>query len=76
MWSPAAERLSGFSHEEAVGLFLPIVPEAAVGEARDRIRRVCLGEAATNVVLAWRKKDGATIELSISTASSNSAYGS
>jgi PAS domain S-box-containing protein len=75
MWSPAAERLTGFSHEEAVGSFLPIVPEAAVGDARDRIRRVCLGEPATNVVLAWRKKDGAMIELSISMGPLNDESG-
>jgi PAS domain S-box-containing protein len=66
MWSPAAERLSGFSHNEALGVFLPIIPEDAIEDVRDRIRRVCEGELASNVVVMARKKDGAMIELSIS----------
>jgi PAS domain S-box-containing protein len=66
MWSPAAERLSGFSDEEAVGSFLPIVAENAIEDAKARIGRVCRGEPATNVALVGRKKDGSMIELSIS----------
>lgn len=66
MWSPAAERLSGFSHQEAMGVLLPFVPAAAVEEFRTRVRRVSEGEHESNVELMARKKDGAMIELSIS----------
>jgi PAS domain S-box-containing protein len=66
MWSPAAERLSGFSHQEAMGVFLPLVPAASVEEFRNRVRRVSEGEHESNVELLGRKKDGAMIELSIS----------
>jgi PAS domain S-box-containing protein len=66
MWSPAAERLSGFSREEAVGSFLPIVPKAGIEDVKDRIGRVCRGEPTTNFVVAGQKKDGATVELNIS----------
>jgi PAS domain S-box-containing protein len=66
MWSPAAERLSGFSREEAVGSFLPVVPKPGIEDVKDRIGRVCRGEPTTNFVVAGQKKDGATIELNIS----------
>ena len=66
MWSPAAERLSGFNDQEAIGAFLPIVPEDAVEDFRNRVRWVSEGEPASNVELMGRKKDGAMIELSIS----------
>jgi PAS domain S-box-containing protein len=68
MWSPAAERLSGFSAQQAIGVFLPIVPEKSVEEFRDRVRSVSEGDAASNVELNGQKKDGAMIELSLSMA--------
>jgi len=66
LWSPAAERLSGFSSEEAVGKFLPTAPPEAIEDVKDRVRRVCEGEPASNVVLTGRRKDGAMVEMSIS----------
>jgi PAS domain S-box-containing protein len=65
MWSPAAERLSGFSQQHAIGAFLPIVPEPAIECFKDRVRRVSEGEVASNVEFTGRKKDGTAIELSI-----------
>lgn len=66
MWSPAAERLTGFSREEAMGRCLPSVPEDAIEEFKNGIRRICEGEPASNVVLTRRRKDGAMIELRVS----------
>jgi PAS domain S-box-containing protein len=66
MWSPAAERLTGFHDQQALGLFLPIVPEDAVEDFRNRVRWVSEGESASNVELMAQKKDGTMIELSIS----------
>jgi PAS domain S-box-containing protein len=66
MWSPAAERLTGFSEEEAVGTFDPMVPQEGAAEFVRYIHRVCAGESLSSAVLARRKKDGAMIEMSIS----------
>jgi PAS domain S-box-containing protein len=66
MWSPAAERLSGFSSEEAVGKFLPMAPQDSIEDVKELVRRVCEGQPAANVVLAGRRKDGAKVEMSIS----------
>jgi len=66
MWSPAAERLSGFSSHEAVGRFDPIVPEDAIEDELGRVGRAFAGEVALSSVISRRKKDGSTIDLSIS----------
>ena len=66
MWNPAAERLSGFSREEAMGRFVPFVPEDEIEDSKKHIRRIFEGEPASNLVMARRRKDGAMIELSIS----------
>jgi len=55
MWSPARSACP-VSREEALGSFLPIVPEGAAEDATDRIGRVCRGEPATNVLLTAQKK--------------------
>jgi PAS domain S-box-containing protein len=66
MWSPAAERLSGFSAEECLGRALPIVPQDLRAEDRDLVRRVCSGERLSNIALTRQRKDGSMVELSVS----------
>jgi PAS domain S-box-containing protein/diguanylate cyclase (GGDEF)-like protein len=65
-WSPAAERLSGFSSHEAVGRFDPIVQEDAIQDELERVGLAFAGEVVLNTLLSRRKKDGSTIDLSMS----------
>lgn len=57
-WNSAAERLFGWSAEEAIGRFLPSVPEDDVVEFMGLRRRVLANEQITGVELIQRKKDG------------------
>ena len=75
MWSPAAERMSGFSRLDALGKFLPIVPVNETNFAKEIIRKVCEGERVSNVQLSHVRKDGSAIELSVSAGPLVDEYG-
>ncbi len=68
LWNPAAERMFGWQGHEAVGQFLPIVPEDKQDEHLALRERVLRGEAFVGVEVRRRKKDGSLIDISISTA--------
>jgi len=75
MWNAAAARMFGWSEAEAVGQFLPFVQEEKREEfaaLRERYRR---GEMLTNAELLRRRRDGAFIEISVSTALLHDAAG-
>jgi PAS domain S-box-containing protein len=74
-WNPAAERLFGWRAEEVVGHLLPILPgDDALAEVKDLKKRV-RGEAVTGLELRRRKRDGALIDISLSTAPLHDAAG-
>jgi PAS domain S-box-containing protein len=67
-WSPAAERIFGWSESEAVGRFNPIVPEEKKGEFESLNSQVLAGTGYSgNEVVRWTK-DGRAIDVSVSTA--------
>jgi len=68
MWNPAAERIFGWSENEALGTRLPFVPAEKQGEFLALRRRALLGEAFTEPELHRRRADGSPIVVSASTA--------
>ena len=68
MWNPAAERIFGWSENEALGTRLPFVPAEKQVEFLALRRRALLGEAFTEPELHRRRADGSPIVVSASTA--------
>ncbi|MFA6411899.1 MAG: PAS domain S-box protein [Syntrophales bacterium] len=67
-WNPAAEQMFGWQESEVLGQFLPIVSEDKRAEHLLLRERVLRGEGFSNVEARRRKKDGSSIDISISTA--------
>jgi len=68
LWSPAAERMFGWSAEEVIGRELPIVPPAYM-EAFKALREAALhGRMLTGIEVRRRRKDGSMVDVSLSTA--------
>jgi two-component system, cell cycle sensor histidine kinase and response regulator CckA len=65
LWNPAAERMFGWSEEEAVGRPNPIVPEENREESRRLRERVLGGETITGADIRRRKKDGSPIDINV-----------
>ena len=68
MWNPAAERIFGWSENEALGTRLPFVPAEKQEEFLELRRRALLGEVFTEPELHRRRADGSPIVVSVSTS--------
>ncbi len=68
MWNPAAERIFGWSENEALGTRLPFVPAEKQAEFLALRRRALLGEVFTEPELHRRRADGSPIVVSVSTS--------
>ena len=68
MWNPAAERIFGWSENEALGARLPFVPAEKQEEFLALRRRALLGEVFTEPELHRRRADGSPIVVSVSTS--------
>lgn len=68
MWSPAAERIFGWSAEEVVGRPNPIVPESKRAEADRNIRRVFQGESLVGLEVRRMRRGGTMVDISLSSA--------
>ncbi len=68
MWNPAAERLFGFSAQEALGQPFPCVPAEREPEFRASFGRVVGGGVLTSFETYYRRRDGSRLEVSVSAA--------
>lgn len=69
LWNPAAESLFGWSRDEVLGKYNPIVPEDRQEEHSNLRRRVFqLGELFTGLEVVRQKKDGTLVDVALSTA--------
>jgi PAS domain S-box-containing protein len=67
-WNPAAERILGWSQEEALGQRLPVAVEGGDDELRRLLDKVLRGEQVTGLETRRRKKDGSLVDICIATA--------
>ena len=68
MWNPAAERIFGWRRDEVIGRPPPVAPLDDGAESRALLERPLRGEALVAVELQRQRKDGAPVDLSVSTA--------
>lgn len=68
LWNPAAERIFGWSERDVVGDFNPLVQEDSKQEFLDLLQRVLAGETLVNLDLRRGRKDGAIIDVRVSSA--------
>ena len=68
MWNPAAERIFGWRRDEVIGRPPPVAPLDDGDESRALLERPLRGEALVAVELQRQRKDGAPVDLSVSTA--------
>jgi protein-histidine pros-kinase len=68
VWSQGAVALFGWTDQEVTGQLLPIIPEQSADEFGELRRRVFSGEAVTGVEGVARRKDGSSVDVSVSSA--------
>ncbi len=64
-WNKGAERIYGFTEMEAVGKFLPFVPQFLVETEKEHIEKIKKGEILKEIETLRQKKDGTIIEVSL-----------
>jgi PAS domain S-box-containing protein len=62
-WNPAAERVFGFTPEQAIGKLAPFVPAGKKQEAEDLHARVLKGEILNGLELERQRADGSPITI-------------
>jgi PAS domain S-box-containing protein len=67
-WGAGAERVFGFTAEQAVGQVLPMVPYDLRDETLQCVRDAAAGEIAHEHATVWCRADGAPLELAVSLA--------
>ena len=68
LWNHAAERLTGWTADEALGRLVPIVPPDKVDEFRRLFSQALAKEPVVGAEVQRQRKDGSLIELSLSSA--------
>ncbi len=68
LWSPACERLFGWTQAEVIGHGLPNIPDGMQEEVGRQIHEELQGAQRTGFVNPRRRKDGTILDISLSTA--------
>ncbi|WP_421541341.1 GAF domain-containing protein [Myxococcus fulvus] len=68
MWNPAAERIFGWTAQEAMGQVLPVVPPGKQEEFRRNLARAGRGESLGGAVMQRMRKDGTPLQVALWTA--------
>jgi PAS domain S-box-containing protein len=75
-WNPAAERLFGWTAEEAVDQIPPFIDSDHIAEFRDKLERTGQGELMSGLERQRRRKDGSLADVAVWTAPLRDAGGS
>lgn len=60
-WNEAASKVFGYAEKEAIGRYMPIVPDNQLEEMRQIMAKVGNGEVVTNLDVSRRRKDGTMV---------------
>ncbi|MBN2682840.1 MAG: PAS domain S-box protein [Bacteroidales bacterium] len=67
-WNKAAENIFGWTKEQVINKFIPLVPEENIKEFQAIKKRVLLGETVTGIEVIRKRKDGNLVNISLSAA--------
>ncbi|MGD9494823.1 MAG: PAS domain S-box protein [Armatimonadota bacterium] len=68
LWNPAAEQLSGYAAQEAVGHPSPMVPPDKMAEYRRNLQMLAEGHEIHCSIFEWKRKDGSLVQIELSAA--------
>jgi len=74
-WNKGAEKMYGFTSEEAIGRFLPFIPISLIDDEKESIERIKNGEVLKDIETIRQKSDGTIIDVSLTRSPIRDAAG-